>query len=68
MAIMRSGKNKICEKILWGVGMGLGLENVQVWVQAEGHVGMTQFMWHDRFHMVQLIGVMVTHNWARVGQ
>ena len=34
VANMRSGKNKIYEEIIWGVGMGLGLENVQVWVQA----------------------------------
>jgi len=35
---MRSGKNKICEEILWQVGMGLGLENVQVQLQADSHV------------------------------
>jgi len=38
MEIMRLGKNKIHEEILWGVGMGLGLENVRVWVQTDSHV------------------------------
>ena len=33
-------QKKICEEIIWGVGMGSGLENVQVWVQADSHVSV----------------------------
>jgi len=40
-ALMKSGTDKICEKILCGVGMELGLENVWVQVWAKGCVGAT---------------------------
>jgi len=60
---MRSGKHKIHEEIIWGVWMGLGLENVCVsmgWQSCECsmmHMGVIRF---------GIDSVTITQDWARV--